>query len=218
MHLPATANTVPAPGSPVTLAVILYPVIIHLALYFNKHWIAIAWLCALLAVLAGYNLYRHERLRFILSVGLLLVVSSVWLIFQSNWVLFMPPVVLFALLAWWFGGSLRPGREALITRIALVMTDNQLPQAEYNYTRRVTWIWAVFFVVMCIESILLAVFAPLMVWSTMTNFVNYILVALVFVLEFAIRKMILKQNRFTSFFRFIRVMLQKRNEIRAKLS
>lgn len=216
MQQPTAGNPKLPAGRLLTLGVVLYPFVIHIALYVEKSWIAIAYIALALTVLCLTSLYRKYWLQLLLSASILTGLVAVWFTFNTQWILYLPPVIIFAMLAWIFGRTLKADRVALITRIALVMTDNKLPQNEYTYTRQITKLWTVFFCLMCVESILLALFAPIMVWSTMTNFVNYIIVAAMFVIEFIARKIILKQSSFNSFFTFIRVMTQKRNEIREK--
>jgi uncharacterized membrane protein len=54
-------------------------------------------------------------------------------------------VLMLGWLAFFFGRALRPGREALITRIARV-SDPALPAHLVRYTRRLTAIWCAYFV------------------------------------------------------------------------
>jgi uncharacterized membrane protein len=53
--------------------------------------------------------------------------------------------LMLAWLAFFFGRTLRPGQEALITRIARV-GDPALPAHLVRYTRRLTAIWCAYFV------------------------------------------------------------------------
>lgn len=58
--------------------------------------------------------------------------------------LLAPPVLFLALLAWLFGRSLRPARDALITRIVAALhecTPAQLPPRLLRYARRLTAAW-----------------------------------------------------------------------------
>jgi len=49
------------------------------------------------------------------------------------------------LLAWHFGATLRPGHEPLITRYTRA-EQGRLPPELAGYTRRLTWLWTIFFV------------------------------------------------------------------------
>jgi uncharacterized membrane protein len=55
-------------------------------------------------------------------------------------------LLMLAWLAFFFGRTLRPGHEPLITRIARV-SDPALPAPLLNYTRRLTAVWCAYFMV-----------------------------------------------------------------------
>jgi uncharacterized membrane protein len=57
------------------------------------------------------------------------------------------------------------------------------------YTRRVTALWVLILAAIAVGNAALALFAPLPVWSLFSNFVNYLLVGLVFVLEYLYRRL-----------------------------
>lgn len=65
---------------------------------------------------------------------------------HAQTLLLAPPVLFVALVAWFFGRSLRAPREALITRIVAGLhgcVPAQLPAALYRYTRTLTAAWVV---------------------------------------------------------------------------
>lgn len=67
------------------------------------------------------------------------------------------PVAFLAWLAIFFGMTLRRGHTPLIERIARV-SDPHLPPELCLYTRRLTFIWCAYFVVLC-------ALVPLLAWS-----------------------------------------------------
>jgi uncharacterized membrane protein len=91
-----------------------------------------------------------------------------------------------AALALFFGRTLFAGREPLCTRFAR-MIRGQLEPRVAAYTRKVTIAWTAFFVVMLVVSIVLYGLAPISVWSAFANLMMLPLVALMFVVEYAIR-------------------------------
>ena len=91
-----------------------------------------------------------------------------------------------AALALFFGRSLFGGREPLCTHFARMVRGELEPRVEH-YTRQVTAAWTVFFVATMIVSIALWVLAPVAVWSAFANLMAMPLVALMFVVEYAIR-------------------------------
>jgi uncharacterized membrane protein len=98
----------------------------------------------------------------------------------------LPHVGAYLFLLWLFGRTLRPGNEALITRLATYV-HGRLPEEINGYTRRVTWAWCLFFAGMALTSVLLFVLAPLSTWSLFANLLNLPLVAAMFLCEYAYR-------------------------------
>ena len=65
------------------------------------------------------------------------------------------------------------------------------PRVE-RYTRQVTIAWTAFFIVMLLVSVVLYVFAPIRVWSAFANLLMLPLVALMFIVEYAVRIRLLR--------------------------
>ena len=101
--------------------------------------------------------------------------------------LFLPPVCVNLGLAWVFGHTLAPGREALITRFAR-MEDPQPGPAVLAYTRRLTWVWVVFFLAMAAVSAALAASGAHEAWVWFTAVGNYLCVAALFAVEYVYRR------------------------------
>lgn len=80
----------------------------------------------------------------------------------------------------YFGRTLAPGREPLITRFAR-RVHGALPPAMERSTRQLTVAWCIFFSAQLIASALLYAFAPLHAWSVFINLLNLPLLALMFV-------------------------------------
>jgi uncharacterized membrane protein len=93
---------------------------------------------------------------------------------------------MFLALAAWFGGSLRPGREALVTRFAR-RTEGSLSPEGLAYTRSVTLAWSLFCATMAGTSTLLYFLAPVEAWSLFANLLSLPLVGAMFVAEFTVR-------------------------------
>lgn len=100
-------------------------------------------------------------------------------------------------LALLFGGSLRPGREALVSRLARRVEPCPTP-ALLAYTRGVTWLWAGFGVAQLTGSALLLAAAPLAVWSGFVNLLDAPLVGLTFAAEYAVRRWRFRHARLAS--------------------
>jgi len=91
-----------------------------------------------------------------------------------------------------FGRTLIAGRQPLCTRLARALHASVTPQHE-NYTRQVTVAWTLFFVAMALVSTLLFFLAPLATWSVFANFLTLPLVALVFLVEYGVRRYMLPE-------------------------
>jgi uncharacterized membrane protein len=121
--------------------------------------------------------------------------------------LYAPPVLLNAFLAWLFGHTLVGARRPLIERVirAMKVHPEPLDPAIAAYARRLTLAWTLFFIAMGTISLLLALFAepggllraaglvppfavPQAWWSLFANLLNYLLVGVFFVVEFAYRR------------------------------
>ena len=132
----------------------------------RARWFVIAGVIALLAAAFFYNpvLAAH--------------ISTLW---------FVQHVSIHLLLAVYFGRTLLPGAEPLVTRIARAMRPS-MPQQVVEYTRAVTVAWTIYFVVMAALSAALYFGSSLAVWSAFANFVCGPAVALMFLFEFAVRR------------------------------
>lgn len=146
-------------------------------------WLPLALLASGVLALAG-SLSQRSALSFAAVVLLLIVwaprvwrrhnaaMYAVWLAAAA--LLLVPamlglpelawtalPVVCFAMAAWWFARTLRPGEEPLVTRCVRVIEGEArlaLPGVA-AYTRGVTWFWAVLLGAMAVLSIAIALLA-----------------------------------------------------------
>ena len=129
--------------------------------------------------------------------------------------LFLPPVLLNAFMAWLFGHTLRRGRMPLIERAARLMRGPEAPpdEAVVAYARNVTQVWTALFVVLALVNLVLALLArpgglmlaagldsglsvPIAAWSLFANVLNYLIVAALFVGEYAVRRRRFPQQSF----------------------
>jgi uncharacterized membrane protein len=89
-----------------------------------------------------------------------------------------------------FGRTLIAGRQPLCTRFAEALHAPLTPQQEI-YTRQVTVAWTLFFAAMALASTLLFFLAPLATWSVFANFLTPLLIALMFIAEYGVRRRLL---------------------------
>jgi len=160
---------------------------------------------------------------------LALIAAGLWQLASTSYVqmlLLAPPVLFTALLAWWFGRSLRTPRVPVITRIvaALELTGPaQLPPDLIAYTRRLTAAWAGLLACMALANTVLALIAvpngvlsrlgysPVLAvsqttWSWLANLLDYGIVGGFFVGEYLLRRRWFPQPPYRNFLDFLRRM------------
>ena len=98
----------------------------------------------------------------------------------------IPHTLIYLSLLWLFGQTLRRGKVPLVTRLATRVHGALTPELAV-YTRHVTCAWCVFFISQLVISALLFKFATLTVWSLFINFLNFPLLAGMFIGEYAYR-------------------------------
>ena len=142
--------------------------------------------------LLGGNKTRLRELKYIawLSGGAGIVLTLFAFIFKnSHWFTYYPiivNVIMFIL----FVQSLWQ-KESMVERFARLQ-DPELPQYAIGYTRTVTKVWCVFFVVNGAIS-LATTFMSLHAWTLYNGFLSYLFAGALFAVEFVIR-MIIKRK------------------------
>lgn len=152
-------------------------------------WSAVALLLPMLT-LAAVGAWRSGRRAVALlapALGALLVLqaaSGTGLSSQQLWLL--EHVGTHLVLAAWFGLTLAPGSQPLITRLARRVHAG-LTEAMERYSRKVTAAWAVYFTAMAVVSVALYLLAPFTLWASFANLVTPLAAVLMFAGEFALR-------------------------------
>jgi len=111
---------------------------------------------------------------------------------HAAWLYFVQHVGAMGALFVAFGSTLRGTHaQALCSRIALFVAPGTLDADYLRYTWRVTLAWTVFFGAMGAASVLLFFFGPVEVWSVLANIATPILLGVMFVGEYLIRRAVL---------------------------
>jgi len=187
--------------------VLLILVLVYLALVHATIWFQLTGLEPIAVGLLGLIvLYPWLRLGRYWPIPILLLIVAVgWLCAQQGLGLlpiFVLPLAIYALLAAFFGRSLLPGQTALISRMAIAIRGPQ-PDFMLKYTRKITLVWTVFFVVCAICSLVLA-YVDIRYWSLFTNVIAHLLTGSLFLVEFAWRRWHYPNHSHTDFISFIR--------------
>jgi uncharacterized membrane protein len=97
----------------------------------------------------------------------------------------------------WFGRSLQPGREPVVTGLARRMR-REMPDKVVRYTRQVTIAWCVFFSAQLAVSAVLLLAAPQAVWSAFVNLLNLPLLMAMVLAEFSYRLILFRHEPHSS--------------------
>lgn len=170
-------------------SLMIYPLIAHMAIMLDQ----VVWAAGYLMVVVCLNSFqffsRHRYLGIIFT--LLLCSGMAYSFYYSNidiWIIYFPPVLIPAWLAYVFIKSMQ-NEYALISQIAKRIEGKQLDQRHLNYTRVLTALWGVVFILMVCEAIMLAIWAPFYIWSWWVHIGNYLVVGMLFLIEIFTRRL-----------------------------
>jgi uncharacterized membrane protein len=166
---------------------IAYPVLVHVLVIWDNPGAALLLMVGASLVLALFYAWQHRsssaRLGAVLY-GSLAAIGLASMVAGRVDALFLPQILINLALALVFGGTLRAGAIPLIRRFMHMQLGDTLPAGMQEFARRLTRLWTGFFILMALTGAGLAVFAPLEVWSTFANVVNYLLVVAFFIGQF----------------------------------
>ncbi len=120
------------------------------------------------------------------ALTIIAVLTAVTVRWDPTHALFLPPPAISLFFCLLFGKTLLPGNEPLVTRIARFERGELSPEL-IAYTRRLTWVWTGFLLIVTLESILLALFTSVETWSLFANMLNYAFIGALFVAEYIYR-------------------------------
>jgi uncharacterized membrane protein len=164
-----------------------YPLCVHFAVVTQTAVLQVVAIVCLAAGIQYAGLRQGNVFSWCVLIGVALV--SFWLasVDLARYVLYVPPIIIPLLIWSGFMRTLLPGQVPLVTAIG-VQTHGQLPLEIERYTRGVTVFWAVFLAVLTLWTAVLPWVVSATVWSLFSNFLNYGLVALLFLAEFIYRR------------------------------
>lgn len=166
---------------------VAYPVAAHVSAFYRYPFAL--WVVLLLFITQAVQAWLQQRYKAVV-ICLLLSTLLVWLLQRQALepILLMTPLLIIGGLLLVFAGTLMGDSVPLITRFAEQTEPAPLTPAIRRYTRRVTQVWVALFIVLMVESVLLAWFAPVWVWSLFTNILNYVFVFLLLFIELHLRR------------------------------
>lgn len=186
---------------------VTYPIICHIGALLGYPRLAILWLGALLLASALRASSRYARLFSVTTGSAAILLALSFNPAVSGAALRLPPIAMTFGMTVLFGATLLPGRTPLISQIAERFRGTLAPRVS-RYGRHLTAIWTALFAAMVIESVVLGLFASPFWWSLFTNFINYLIIAGMFVIEYPIRRRILSDVPHQPFFEYLAFLVR----------
>lgn len=165
----------------------IYPFIVHLSVVYKVPFI-IACLLPLFYIVLARPL-RGNNKQIIIKSGILLLLILIGLLswrYLDHSIIYLPPMLMMLTILYPFIRSVMPGNTPLITRFYQLTKAENCPEVS-RYTDKLTWIWIVFIMLLLVNNLFLTFLAPLELWSLFTNFINYLLLLSLLVLEWLFR-------------------------------
>lgn len=186
---------------------LFYPLCVHMAVVTGYHSLQTLSLVCLAAGIQ-YSGLRQGQL-FSWSVLALTALVGAWLSSMDlvRYLLYVPPIVIPLLIWTGFMRTLLPGQVPLVTAIGQHV-HGDLPDDIERYTHRVTVFWAVFLALLSLWSAVLPWIGSPLVWSLFSNFINYALVALLFIAEFFYRRLRFPYFEQPGFRRYLHIVFE----------
>ncbi len=195
------------------LLLLFYPLALHIGIYSGNIQLALYYLSLLLILPFLFVVLTGSKPELKHTIPLLLATVLVSFI-RGNETLIVKlfPLIVNGVLLWYFATSLMAERTPLITRLASLMRDD-MPEAVLIYTRHATIAWSFYFFFMLIASFLLSLYASIEIWSLFSNVLSYVFLVLMFVAEFTVRRIRVREHMDYSFSEFL-TRVRKINFIR----
>lgn len=172
----------------VILSLAAYPFLV----YYGRETVGSLWITAGLLLLWGIkSVLSRQRWQQIVTLALLVCVAVFAMTDRPGFLYFYPVVINLVLLAV-FAGSLLTSMS-VVERIAR-SREPDLPESARRYTRNVTKVWCLFFIVNASVIYLLGQAGYAQAWSVYTGFVSYLLMALLFACEWIYRRRYKRKN------------------------
>lgn len=191
-----------------TLLLVSFPLVSHISIHNGRADLAVYFMASLLVLPMFFALLSRSRpAPWAIGTSLLALAIGILGYTYAPAMIVIPPILIFSSLMLLFGSSLRTGATPIITRFAELILGDVAPEVR-TYTRKATIAWTLFFMGMLFCALVLGLWAPLELWSWFTNVIAYVLIGVMFVGEFLVRRLSLPHHVDYSFIEFIRNLIQ----------
>ncbi len=179
----------------VTVAFVAYPLVAYsTAGRLRPHWFAVALTWVPLMLIGGVLIWRSRHrlwLGPLAAAGLALLWHERALVAGHVGLAYLAEHAgSLTFLGFMFGSTLRSGQIPLVTRFAATVKP-AMSAAVRGYTRGVTAAWTLFFAAMAGASVLIFALRPIGDWMLFASAWTPLLVVLMFVAEYAVRRLVL---------------------------
>ncbi len=170
------------------------------------------WVVALVALCARRK--RSDKSCWVLLVAAIAVGLVLWrfdaaLEARVDRVVYLENLAFNLFLTLVFAVTLRPGSEALVTRLARTVRGGNMPDGIVPYTRAVTAAWAIYFVVVTAISTILYFTQSREIWSLFVNVLVWPLTAAMFAVEYCVRLRVLRDIEHVSLLATMRAFMRR---------
>ena len=187
----------------------LYPVISHLTTIFNLQIFSIFYLAILFLI--HIKSIKNKIITIVIMYLLWLLINKLNLVII---LIYLPSFMMIALMVVIFGTSLYKNNIPLITRFALII-EKDLSTKKLKYTKKLTKIWLIVLLFILGTSIYLLNFGSIELWSWFINIGSYIILGVVFTIEFFYRKVTFKEDNI-SFYQFLIKIIKNKHKVLQK--
>lgn len=165
----------------------IYPLMVHLSVVYKVPFVIACLLPLFYIVLARPFSGSQQQILVKSSLLFLLIIIGLlsWLYLDHS-IIYLPPILMMMAILYPFIRSVMPEQTPLITRI-YQLTKKENDPTRMSYTDKLTKIWIVFIILLLLNTFYLTFYASLETWSLFTNFINYLLMLSLFVLEWLFR-------------------------------
>lgn len=166
-----------------------YPFAIYFGIsYFSPRYLALGFG---FVFILRFALSIKQRQMLLLSIGGM-VISLIGILTNQEIIIKLYPVLInLSLYLLFFYSLFRP--RSMIENLARIRTPN-LSQAAINYTRKLTKIWCIFFIINGGIALWTAFCTPVKIWAFYNGFLSYIFIGILFVSEFIYRQYARRKN------------------------
>ena len=178
----------------ITILLILYPVLVYLGLSYSR----ISAVAVLLIVISiGRLVFRRHGINPLgasapwISAGGILLAGTVLLRGSADAMLFYPTFVNLVLLAVFVRSLYSP--PAVVTRLAR-LRDAELTESAIRYTRNVTVIWSIFFLVNGSISLYTALMTTAETWTLYNGLIAYLAIGALMGGEWLVRTRVMNER------------------------